>query len=187
MLARSSIYCMEFKIFNSIILTHLSIVRIIITQLGFEPLPVSEDVDHPPSPAIPVSVPAGAVHHLLLREGDQFTEIQLVLSLQRPCRTERVAGPARALACEGGKLHSNLPLHANCPVFVRTSRFFHSSIKLILTSVPLLYENSPLRPDFLNSMYNTFLLCPAMSREIQRRVPLLSWLKLACMSSIQSY
>ena len=53
----------------------------------------------------------------------------------------------------------------------QTSRFFHSSIEVTLTSVPFLHEISPLCPAFLDSVYNTFLLRPAMSLEIQRRVP----------------
>ena len=40
---------------------------------------------------------------------------------------------------------------ANCPVFGGTSRFFHSSIKLIFSSVPLLHEISPLCPAFFYS------------------------------------
>ena len=59
---------------------------------------------------------------------------------------------------------------ANCPVFGGTSRFFHPPLDLILSSVPLLNEISPLCPAFFYSVYNTYLLCPAMSREIQRCV-----------------
>ena len=44
------------------------------------------------------------------------------------------------------------------------------------------HEISLLCPGFfIPCTYNTFLLRPAMFREIQRRVPLLPWLKLACM------
>ena len=66
--------------------------------------------------------------------------------------------------------------------------FFHSSDELIFTSVPFLLEISPLCPAFFDtmSMYNTFLLRPAMFHEIQRCVPLLSWLRLVCMVSMYS-
>ena len=56
--------------------------------------------------------------------------------------------------------------------FWRDVPLFHSSIESIFSSVPLLLEISLLCPAFLYSMYSTFLLCPAMSREIQRCVPL---------------
>ena len=41
------------------------------------------------------------------------------------------------------------------------------------------------RPAFLYSIHITFLLRPSMSREIHRRVPLLSWLRLACMHMVE--
>ena len=53
---------------------------------------------------------------------------------------------------------------ANCPVFGGTSRFFHSSIELIFSSVPLLHEISPLCPAFFYSCIILFyyvLPCPA--------------------------
>ena len=52
---------------------------------------------------------------------------------------------------------------------------FHTSTELIFARVPLLHEIPLLCPRFLDSMYSTFLLRPAMSREIQRCDPLLSW------------
>ena len=50
--------------------------------------------------------------------------------------------------------------------FWRDVPIFLPSIELIFTSVPLLHKNSRLCPAFLYSMYSTFLLRPAMSREI---------------------
>ena len=71
--------------------------------------------------------------------------------------------------------------------FWRDVPLFSLSIELIFSSVPLLHENSPLCPAFLCSIYSTFLWRPAMSREIQRCVPLLSWLRLACMHLVGFY
>ena len=79
-----------------------------------------------------------------------------------------------------------LYIHANPPVLGGTSCFFHSLIELIFRSFPFLYEISLLCPAIFDSIYN-FLLLPAMFLEIQRRVPLLSWLKLACTCNVYIY
>ena len=47
---------------------------------------------------------------------------------------------------------------ANCPVFGGTFRFFHPPLDLILSSVPLLNEISPLCPAFFSTLRPDFIM-----------------------------
>ena len=107
-------------------------------------------------------------------------------SIRRKKASYQESGNSSSSDDDGFQRSVWLPWYLNCRVIVHSlqsylrqehtcqlSCFFHSSIELIFTSVQFLHEISPTCPAFLVSMYNTFILCPAMSREIQRCVPLL--------------
>ena len=85
-------------------------------------------------------------------ENENITQFTLYNVIQRFRRMKIYEFETRSVSLEGCLIlwreSNSINLQNDRKIFGGTSRFFHSSIELIFTSVPLLHEISPLSPAF---------------------------------------